>query len=429
MKVLHISTSDRGGAGIAAVRLHLALLKAGVDSRLLTMYKYGDDIEEHYILSPSDCSDFPWLSRRFYFFLKVLKHFDLYKPIHERLDVKYLKNQKKGFEKFNFTFSSYKLENHPMVKDSDVINLHWVNEGFLDFKSFFSKGKKNIVWTLHDMNPFTGGCHHSDDCLGFMKKCGKCPQLKDTPNENIAERMLSIKAASLNGINDAQIKIVTPSKWLSKRSESSILFQRFKHEVIANCVNENIFFPHEKVESRKQLSLPLEKKIILFVAHNINNPRKGIATLISAFQKIVQSDPNVVLCSVGSVAPELNGIDNFIQYGYIKDDIQMALLYSGADVFVLPSMAENFPNTICESISCGTPVVSFNVGGISEQINISNGILVNEISSDALMISIRKCLNDLNTFDSKEISSVAAKNYSEKVVVEKYLSLYKQFKD
>jgi glycosyltransferase involved in cell wall biosynthesis len=428
MKVLQISTSDRGGAGIAAVRLHLALLKSGIDSRLLTMYKLGGSIEGHYVFSPEDCKEFKSLYRCIYFFRNILKRFNFYNPIHQKLEKKYLQNQAPGFEKFSFTNSSNRLENHPLVLSSDIINLHWVSDGFLDFKSFFTASDKKIVWTLHDMNAFTGGCHHSDDCDKFTADCANCPQLKNTMDDNIANRILEIKSTSFIGIRNNQLKIVTPSAWLSAKSKSSKLFNRFNHTIIPNGIDPAIFFPHNKIESRKQFSLPSDKKIILFVSHNINNPRKGINILIEAFKQLLPSYPDVLLCSVGSISKDLSSVNNLVQLGYIKSDEHMSKLYSAADIFVLPSLAENFPNTICESLFCGTPVVAFNVGGVCEQLNSSNGIIVDNINSKDLKNALEKCLINLSNFDQKKISSEAVLNFSETLVAKKYIEVYNEFK-
>ncbi len=427
MRVLQISTSDRGGAGIAAVRLHLALLKEGVDSQLLTMYKLGEDIKEHYVFSPEDCKRFKLLYQCIYFFRAILIRFNLYHLIHQKLEKKYLKNQAKGFEKFSFTSSLNKLENHPLVRSADIINLHWVSDGFLDFNSFFSNCDKNIVWTLHDMNAFTGGCHHSDNCNGFIIDCAKCPQLKNTLDDDIAKKTLEMKSTAIAKIRNNQLKIITPSHWLSEKSKSSKLFSKFNHTVIPNGIDPAIFFPQNKKESRKLFLFPDDKKIILFVSHNINNPRKGINILIEAFNQLQIINPNLLLCSVGSISNELSSINNLIQLGYIKSDEQMARLYAAADVFVLPSLAENFPNTICESLFCGTPVVAFNVGGVSEQVNNSNGFIVDKINATDLKDAIEKCLASYSSFNQKTISADAVLQFSGTSVAKKYREVYSKF--
>jgi glycosyltransferase involved in cell wall biosynthesis len=419
MRVVHISTSDRGGAGIAAVRLHLSLRDQGIDSHLLTLYKFGPDITCHQVFSYSAINKWPigWLRD---FSVKLKRKLKLYKPKHALKANKYLKGRAPGFENFSFPDGFSEITEHPLVKTADILHLHWVSEGMIDWPTFFSSCNRSICWTLHDMNPFTGGCHHADDCFGFQSNCKSCPQLVGTINPSISSAVLSLKTEVLSVLDASKLIITAPSKWLTKLSQSSILFSRFEHVTIPNVVNTDFFRPQFSNEARKQYSIPEEKKVILFVAHHVNNVRKGIPFLVEAFQRMNRED--VVLCSVGYPSEELSSIPHLLQLGYITDELEMSLLYSSADVFVLPSIAENFPNTIVEALCCGTPCVAFNIGGIPEQINENNGVIVEEKSSSALQEAIARVLD--SNFNRQEIAYNAKRNFSSRSVSSSFKSIY-----
>lgn len=420
MKIVHISTSNRGGAGIAAARLHAGMLDAGIDSKLLTLYKFDSNIKNHFaIAEEKENSIVKIVGNLFY---KVLRKLNLIVPKFKAYEKKYLSNQEKGFERFSFSFSDIELWNHPLVLDSDIVHLHWVNEGMLDFEKFFQLCNKKIVWTLHDMNSFTGGCHHSDDCRKFQADCNVCPQLKNTIDDTIAKQMLSIKMMSLKNRNENSISIITPSKWLMNLSKSSILFSRFKHYVIPNVGNEHQFNIQNKQIARKQLGIPQGKYVVLFIAHHIDNPRKGIKYLQAAIKEVNSDD--ILLCAVGD---KLNMEDelNIIELGYVFDENKMAAIYNACDLFVLPSLAENFPNTICESLLCGSPVVAFNVGGIPELIISNNGILVEKENSKELANAIISFKNGEIKLDREFISQEVKNKISSSIVIPQVINVYK----
>jgi glycosyltransferase involved in cell wall biosynthesis len=418
LKVVHLSTSDKGGAGIAAMRLHKELLRQGIDSHIITKYRLGPHVKNHYVFSES------YKAR----FVEKLKKYALYKigkdkPYEMRISEKHLKNRPQGFEYFSFPFSDLKVEEHPILKASDIIHLHWISEGFINYSSFFKNLTKKLVWTLHDMNPFTGGCHHSDNCEKYRNECRKCPQLQNTIDESYSLKMQRLKEDALKRIVNEQLKVVTPSKWLGAKSLESTLFKRFKHFCIPNGIDASIFFGSDKKTAREKLYLPLDKKIILFVSNEVSNKRKGIFLLERALN-LLPDNNKVVLCTLGHKAVKLN--TGFTQFAlnYISDESEIALAYSAADVFVLPSMAENFPNTICESLVCNTPVVAFNVGGIPEQVNNKNGALVDAFDVQKLSDAIQKMLNSSIGHNSGEISAEAIKKYSITSIAEEYIRLY-----
>ncbi|MFN8144963.1 MAG: glycosyltransferase [Bacteroidia bacterium] len=421
MKVVHLSTSDRGGAGMAAVRLHLALLSEGVDSHLLTLYKFTNDIPEHTRYNPSSGKNFPVFSTLLEKARKALKYSGIVSPKFQRMAKRHLKNRPRGFENFSFAVSPYHLQNHPLIKEADIVHLHWVSEGFLDYTSFFSEIKNKIVWTLHDMNPFTGGCHHADDCEKFKRDCLPCPQLKNTIDDTFAGKILEEKKVSLNKISDRQLQVVTPSAWLGKLSKQSKLFQRFAHHTIPNPIDSSIVPAFDKAEARKQLGLPQDKKIVLFISHHIDNSRKGLQKLLEALQYVDRTD--ILVCSAGHelISGQEWGIHHL---GYIENEEEMAEIYSAADLFVLPSQAENLPNTICESLFCGTPVVAFSVGGIPELIDSTNGKMAEAGDVRGLALAIHDVLDHPEKYSREQIRIQAIEKMGNAKVANAYRRIY-----
>jgi glycosyltransferase involved in cell wall biosynthesis len=406
-----------GGAGVAARRLHLALLDKGVDSRLLTFVKLGPDIPHHRVWQAST-GRLKKLSHRLRSYIKRAFPF-----MRNDLRQYYLRGQKKGFEHFSFPYSENTIESDTWIKEADIIHLHWVADGMIDFVTFFKEVRKPIVWTLHDMNPFTGGCHHSDGCVEFTKDCVNCDQVKGTVDEYIAMRNLSYKVKSFQE-NKPDITIITPSAWLKNLSVQSKLFRSFPHHVIPNLSNEKSFLPGDKKELRRLLNVTEDAFVLLFVANDVDNPRKGIKLLLRAASQC--SVKNLVLATAGR---EIDPADVTVptrQFGFITSEEKMRELYAMADVFVLPSLAENFPNTIIEALLCGTPVVAHKVGGIPEQVNEKNGILVSPGNVHELAQAIENI--SVTTFSSTMIRQDALTHYSGQEIVEKHIDLYRRLK-
>lgn len=423
-RVVHISTSDKGGAGIAAVRLHKAMLLVGIDSHLLTMVEHSSTIPNHAVAATGISGIVPFFAPFHFFFKKLKRKLGMQVNAYSAYHDAQLKGRPAGYEYFSFPVSGYQLQLHPLVKKADIIHLHWVSEGFLNVKSFFNELNKPLVWTLHDMNPFTGGCHHADGCEGFQLACFPCPQLKGTVNERNAEGTLNLKYNAVKKLRLSKTAVVAPSQWMLDLARKSKVLGRFDQWRIPNMMETEQFIPMDKVESRKKRNLPLDKKLIFFVAHHIQNPRKGIHFLIDAINLLNRED--VLLCSVGYVSQELRSNTSVLQLGYVSDPVVMAELLSAGDVFVLPSLAENFPNTTVESLLCGTPVVAFNVGGISEQIDKTNGYLVNEISALALADKLKLFFENQEQFDSAAISRDAHMTYNSSQLLTAYLAIYQQ---
>ncbi|HEY4800105.1 MAG TPA: glycosyltransferase, partial [Bacteroidia bacterium] len=398
--------------------LHEGLLSSGINSKLLCLthpYKQFANAFEYTAPVPNRSERIKNKAKR------ILHEFYL-RPGIKSKESKLLENKIEGFDIFSFPDSPFNLTQHPLYKEADVINLHWT-AGFLDYPSFFKDNKKIIVWTLHDMNPFTGGCHYSSGCEKFKNNCRNCPQLQGTINPDLSSEILNIKINSINP--NLNLTIVSLSEWMMNLSRESLLFRNFTHTLIVNGVNTNVFKPLDVGHSRKLLSLPMDKKIILFIAQNLNSKRKGFQFLLNALDGLSERK-DTVLCVVGNHQIKI-AAKNVIDLGIINEDRLLSAVYSASDLFIIPSVEDNLPNTVVESLLCGTPVVGFHVGGIPDLIqNGKNGFLTKDISSEQLLKSINDFLDVSSSFDRRMISEEARSKYSIDKQVKEYISLYQR---
>jgi glycosyltransferase involved in cell wall biosynthesis len=420
MNVLHISTYSHGGAAMACIRLHEGLLNKGVNSKVLFLYKSTNKfIPQSYSFKIAPPPQPTLLSRILNKLRKLKKiqsdHFAIKKEIKKMIPEK--------IEWFSFADSGYDITTDYNYQEADIIHLHWVSD-FLDY-NFFLKNKKPIIWTLHDMNPFTGGCHYSGNCYNFQDSCECCPQLESSSCPTYSHSIFDKKFELLS--NAADIHIVALSKWMLNISLSSKLFKKFPHYLIPNGLSKEIYKPRDKKYSRELLGLPLDKKIILFVSfYSLNIKRKGYQYLIDALNSSNFTE-NVILCTVGGNS-DLT-IDNIpvIQLGNVNDERLMSAIYSACDLFIIPSIEDNLPNTILESLMCGTPVLGFPAGGIKEIIkNGENGILCEKISIDSLIGMLLKFIKGEYAFSREKIRMNSVLNYDIDIQANSFSELYNQ---
>lgn len=411
MKIVHISTSDSGGAAISCIRLHIALLEAGIDSHLVTNSKKRKDIPNHHVFSKA---------AKISLLEKIKIRFGLSLPLYQKHQ-KYLANKIEGFEHFSFPESEFDLTDCELIKEADVINLHWV-AGFLDYPEFFKNSKQTIVLTLHDMNAFTGGCHYSNGCEKYRNSCELCPQLAGTISTDSSRINLLIKQKSTRNVN---LTIVTPSKWLAECAKSSALLKNNSIHIIPYSLNLQIFKPIDKLQARLQLGLPADKKIILFVSSSLDNKRKGLDLLIRSLS-LLKNTNEYILCSVGQNSFSENSM-NHISLGEMKEEKQMALAYNAADVFVLPATEDNLPNVALESVACGVPVIAFNIGGLPDIVKHGfNGLLCPEINPLELAETINSFFGGAFVFDKMKIRQDAEERFNNTLQANTYISLYKK---
>ena len=419
MKLLVINTYDKGGAAKACLRLYEGLLNEDIDASILLRSKTLNALNA-YTLGPKQ-KQRTTIQKIQGKVTRILKEFKLFKkePISE--DVTFLKSRQKGLELFSFPRSNYGITSSPLYQEADIINLHWV-AGFLDYESFFRKNTKPVVWTLHDMHPFTGGEHYEEQYLEMDAHGFPIKRIKTNYEKNISTKNERLIAQALKYIQN--LTIVAPSIWMAKEAEQSKAFHGKSVHCIPYGLNHDIFKPRDQNYSRELLNIPTNKKVILFVADSISNHRKGFIYLKEAFEKLDRED--IVLCAVGNKTGELTTLNNIQELGPIYDERLMSVAYSAADVFVIPSLMDNLPNTVLESLMCGTPVIGFPVGGITDMVQHgTNGLLAKTISVDALVESLETFLNTINTFDCERIRQDAVSKYDLKVQANSYIKLFK----
>ncbi len=392
MRVVHISSSDSGGAGIAARRLNDALNDAGIDSKLLCVHKTtrNRNIVKY---------DVPITA-------KLLTHSHI--PIGQNKYLNHLSKYEDAYEAVSFPESFFDISEHPLVKQADIINLHWVGS-ILNYKLFFSRVKRPIVWTLHDMNPFLGIAH-------YMGDLNKNDQFRE-----IEKKVCRLKNQAIS--RHPQVHVVNLCDWMRQYSAHSQAFSNRDHSIIPNSINTNLFKYRDKLACRKILDINPKDRVLLFCAQSVHNQRKGFDLLLNALDRIRK---DVVLAIIGDVdGLTFTRHSRCRLFGSINNELMMSVIYSAADLFVLPSREDNLPNTMVESLCCGTPVISFSNGGMKNVIDDNfSGKLVTEQSSEALSDAINEMFSSTTTMDSQSISRHAANMFSPTKQAQEYISLY-----
>ena len=419
MKVLVVNTYDRGGAANACLRLYQGLLDEGIDASLLLKRKQKN-LPNAEILAPQKQKKS--ILQKLKAKLKTLmRELNLIKKESTSPQLSFLKNRPQGLELFSFPDSNFDITDSPLYQEADIINLHWV-AGFLDYKSFFEKNTKPVVWTLHDMNPFTGGEHYEENYSGIGIDGFPMERIREQREKNISDKNLALKIKSLQPATN--LTIVAPSQWLADEARKSEVFKNRRVLRIPYGLDSEIFKPVDRAYSREIFNIPTGKKVILFVADSISNNRKGFIFLKKAFEQLTRDD--VILCAIGQKNGELASLNNVLELGPIYDERLMSVVYSAADVFVIPSLMDNLPNTVLESLMCGTPVIGFPVGGIPDMIEHGkNGLLTKDVSVSGLKDTLLEFLDSANDFNRNSIREDAKNKYDLKIQAQAYIDLFR----
>ena len=411
MNIAFLSTFENyGGAAIAAKRLQKALLKSGETAVMVVQEKTSAD-DSVYSFSIT------------YIGKLVAK-------IRFALD-RFLFIFSEKSKAVRFSFSAAQIGVNPnantQIKNAEIVHLHWINFGFISLKSI-EQIKQPIVWTLHDMWAFTGGCHYSGECENFKSECGNCVPFLKNPSDSDLSNDVWLKKQAL--FLHKNITFVTCSRWLADLAKSSTLLQNHKVISIPNPIDISLFKPNNF--GKKSFNLDDNKQYILFGAVNVADSRKGFSYLKEAlnllFEKI-QNQPNLPEILIFGKAEVSDFSDlklkvNFL--GQLFDQQQIINTYNAATVFVIPSLEENLPNTIMEALACGTPVVGFEVGGIPEMLDHKKtGYLAKYKSSQDLSDGIFHVLYEAdNELIGKNCREKVVENYAEEIVAKRYQKLY-----
>lgn len=383
MKVVLINTQTPGGAYVACQRLYRALKMQGVDVSFLAIKATKwNFLWERFCI---------WVANRF---------------------------SRKNLFAVSIANTGADISQLPEVRNADIIHLHWINQGGLslhNIEQLQSLGKP-IVWTMHDMWPFTGICHYAYECAAYETQCIQCPQNADI----LAKNTFNAKGAIWH-----KMHFVGCSEWITSLARKSHLTTDRMVCSIPNPIDTTLFTPLSKREARIRLGLEPNGKYILFGAMNTTSAIKGFQYLREADKLISSNEVQYLVFgkNAENVVSQLSR--KGISLGYVNDEQQKALIYSAADVFITPSQADNLPNMIMESMACGTPCVGFQIGGIPEMIDHQvNGYVARYRDAADFAEGIKWVLasgDDLGVAARQKVEKI----YSEQIVAKQFIELYK----
>ena len=406
LKIVHISTHDNGGAGLAAYRLHRGLLCHGIESRMIVAHKTKDDNtvilatqDERLLYQPPKNT----ILRKYQ---KIMRRRGKYLTRFERTqkEIEGLHNLHPDVF-YTSPISTYNLSVHPLVQEADVIHLHWV-QNFVNFDFFFQNVKKTIVWTFHDLNPMMGGFHY------------EIPQKKyHNDFKCIEEEFYAIKKNAIS--HASNLSIVAISKQMKDRISNHEFYKDKTIYNIPNSVDGNSFIQHDKKQVRQLLGIPLDKTVFLFSSLVLYDKRKGLDVLIEALEQ--EKDNALLICLGEGTACSHNGVI-IRNFSLLYDSEWISMLYSAADYFVSPSCEESFLQTALESLSCGTPVIMTPVGIGEELITTQNGVLCSDFTPEAIVEGITIALS--RNYDREAMRNDVLKRFGIDVVVKKHLDMY-----
>jgi len=417
LKVVHLNTYDgNGGAGRACLRLNRALLQQNIDSKVIVHYKFGHN------------EQIGTFNKNF-----IEKAIAAASIIIERILAKNILKPMKRTP-FSFTWFGRSVIDHPDVQQADIIHLHWINHSFLNPKHLAELAQLNkpVVWTFHDSNAFTGGCHVRYTCDHFQRQCGYCPLLKHSDADDYSHRIWKQKKEAYEQL---KFSVIAPSSWMLKSVLSSSLMQNRSVLQLPNTLETDIFIPQKKDEVRDQLGLPKDKFIFLtgFMPSR-KDLHKGTSYLLESLELLkerlgVKAD-EVELVVFGNRdtkgMPEMPFKTTFL--GTISNDEKLSACYAAADAFLIPSLEDNLPYTVMESLSCGTPVIAFTTGGIPDMVkHEQNGYLAEYRSSVSFADGMEWVLNHPDKQQlQQEARKVIMDSFAEPVIAQKHIGLYKQ---
>jgi glycosyltransferase involved in cell wall biosynthesis len=402
MKILHINQSDiSGGAAIAGYRLHQGLLEQGIDSKLLVGIVKTDDERVEAI------------TRK-------------YRVENQLFRFTY----RLGFNYINL-LSTFDIPQHKFYQDADILNFHNLHTGYFNYLAIPKLTEtKPAIFTLHDMWSFTGHCAYSYDCEKWKIGCGNCPYPDTYPAINGDNTHLEWKLKDWV-YNKSNLNIVAPSQWLTEQAKASML-SRFPIHYIPNGIDTTAYQPLDTLLCKTLLDIPTNKKVLLFGAESLKDSRKGSDLLFQALQKLPQSlKEETILLTFGNggetITSEL-GMPT-LSLGYISSDRLKSVAFSAADLFIFPTRADNLPLVLQESMACGTPMVSFKIGGVPDLVRHNvTGYLAEPENSTDFCNGIVMLLEDeqLRQTMSENCRAIALDEYSLEMQAKRYIELYQQ---
>ena len=400
-------TTFDGGAGIAAYRIFNSTRALGVDAKALVAYGKNTDIVN--VIKPVNVFSRFWLIRRVQVFLQNKGIWPQTEVIRRRIQSEMDKNATECV--FSSPVTLYKtIADHPWVKEADIVHLHWVGD-FLDYKSFFSKVEKPIVWGMQDENPGLGGFHYE-----IWKK-----EATDS-FKSFDDELIQLKCQAMKNVKSmTMVVIASKLKEFAKRSK---LLCNYPCVVINNGVEKEKFVPIPINIAREALNIPKDSRVFLFVAQNIHDKRKGLKELINALENL--NMPNTLLVCLGTFHSVPESSVQIRCEGFVSNNRLQSLFYSAADYFVMPSFAEAFGQVALEALACGTPLIAFPNDGAHDLITSENGVLCQDFTVDSLVEGIKIAMNE--EYDRMKIREDAIRRFSYDKIGKQYLELYEKIR-
>lgn len=406
-KVVHLQIASEA-TGRAPLRLHQAFLKAGIDSSIITLRSSVNDDETIKQKKGYWPKVFAWLDHQIQSFLN--------------------RNNIKKFGLFSYPILGTNLSKMADVQNADFIYIHWTLGGFLNFRSFeqIAEIGKPVIFFMHDMWSITGGCHHSFTCEKYTSHCHNCQMFPYEKERDRSYKEFEKKIGLYTRFNN--LSFVCPSKWLYDCAIKSRLTHDKPVYYIPNVIDQIFFKSFDKKTAKEILNIESSEKVIAFGAVSIDSPYKGWLYLKEALNLLQQDESfkdNVTVLIFGrgfnkSLADSIPFKIKFM--GFLRDEYSIKLSYNAADVFVAPSLADNLPTTVLESLSCGTPVVGFNVGGIPDMIrNKENGYLAKYKDAYDLCTGIKFCLQN-------KLKGFTLPDFAEELILKKHMDLQNAIK-
>ena len=384
MRIVHVSHSDRGGgAGLSAYRVHGALRALGHESTMLVANRRSQDPHVQSWAPPGNLVDRVrrWVRRQL---------------IRQTFTRPYRALRQAGSPGMTDCRHESGGSLVAQLPPSDVVHLHWIAH-FVDWPAFFKTvpGRTPVVWTLRDMNPFTGGCHYALGCDRFTARCGCCPQLGSQRDRDLTRQVWSRKRRALAHVPGERVHLVAPSRWLVEQARQSSLLGRFAATVVPNAVDTTRFAPRPSREARMALGVPENARVVLFVASSLRRAEKNFAALCAALDEC-RVDQDLVLLTVGKDRQAERSPVRHVSLGVVEPQSErLVLAYAAADILAITSLQDNLPNTVLEALACGRPVVGFRVGGIAETVESgTTGLLAPPGDVAALSRAVEALLRD-----------------------------------
>jgi len=404
LRVLLVAVKDlAGGAHRSAFRLHQALRAAGVESVMGVREKASND-PNVYQLSPAE---FGWPKRG--------------RGSLDRLPACCLADRA---DPISLGLQSIHLNRVIDRHDPDVVHLHWVNGGMVGVASA-AAATRPVVWTLHDMWAFTGGCHYAGNCTEYQRTCRTCPKVKPWPVVKHAPHWVHSRKSRLWG--DRRLNAIAPSQWMAAAARDSSLFAGANLRRIGYCFDPAVFKPDLRSAARRRLGIVSESPCVLFV--NASQPRKGAGMIRQIMEAMTQMPAwrDAVYLFAGGLPNGVTGDEPRVRLlPSTHEEAVMAQYFAAADLFVMPSLEDNLPNVIIESLACGTPVAAFGVGGIPEMITQGqNGCLTTDCTAAGMASAVRG-LDRASLLPRDEIAARARAIYSQAEISRLHIEFYQE---